>query len=33
MSDRGDFQEMWSPGQGLSNDVPYVGLSETFLFP
>ena len=28
MSDHGDFQELWSPGQELSTDVSYVGSSD-----
>ena len=31
MSDHGDIQNLWSPSQELSYDVPYVSLSETFI--
>ncbi len=31
ISDHGDIQNLWYPGQELSNDVSYVGLSETFI--
>ncbi len=31
MSDYGDIQNLWCPSQELSNDVWYVGLSETFI--
>ena len=31
MWDHGDIKSLWSPSQELSNDVSYVGLSETFI--
>ena len=31
MLDHGDIQNVWSPSQELSNDVWYVGLSDTFI--
>ena len=31
ISDHGDIQSQWSPSQQLSNDVSYLGFSETFL--
>ena len=31
VSDYGDIQNLLSPTQDLSNDVSYVGLSETFV--
>ena len=30
IQDHGDFQNLWSPSQELSNDVSYVDLSENF---
>ena len=31
VSSHGDIHNLWSPSQAPSNDVSYVGLSETFV--